>query len=37
MARKAAGSPAGTLKRTLIEYGTRAGREVVLVRPPAPQ
>ena len=30
---KAAGSPAGTLKRTLIEYGTRAGRKVVLVRP----
>ncbi|HEY3952125.1 MAG TPA: transposase, partial [Streptosporangiaceae bacterium] len=33
MARKAADSSVGTLKRTLIEYGTRAGRKVVLVRP----
>ena len=33
MARKAADSSAGTLKRTLIEYGTRAGRKVVLVQP----
>src|SRR5450755_1362241 len=33
MARKAADSSVGTLKRTLIEYGTRAGRKVVLVPP----
>ena len=33
MARKAADSSVGTLKRTLVEYGTRAGRKVVLVQP----
>ncbi|HEY3952639.1 MAG TPA: transposase [Streptosporangiaceae bacterium] len=33
MARKAADSSVGTLKRTLIEYGMRAGRKVVLVQP----
>jgi putative transposase len=33
MARKAADNTVGTLKRTLIEYGTRAGRKVVLVQP----
>lgn len=33
MARKAADSSVGTLKRTLIEYGKRAGRKVVLVQP----
>jgi putative transposase len=33
MARKAADASLGTLKRTLIEYGTRAGRRVVLVQP----
>lgn len=33
MARKAADSSVGTLKRVLIEYGTRAGRKVVLVPP----
>ena len=33
MARKAADSSVGTLKRTLIEYGVRAGRKVVLVPP----
>ena len=33
MARKAADSSVGTLKRTLVEYGTRAGRKVVLVPP----
>jgi putative transposase len=33
MARKAADSAVGTLKRTLIEYSTRAGRKVVLVQP----
>jgi putative transposase len=33
MARKAADSSIGTLKRTLIEYGKRAGRKVVPVQP----
>ena len=33
MARKAADAAIGTVKRTLIEYGTRAGRKVVLVPP----
>jgi putative transposase len=33
MARKAADSSVGTIKRTLIEYATRAGRKVVLVQP----
>lgn len=33
MARKAADASVGTLKRTLAEYGTRAGRKVVLVQP----
>ena len=33
MARKAADNTVGTLKRTLVEYGTRAGRKVVLVQP----
>jgi putative transposase len=32
-ARKAADAAVGTLKRTLVEYGTRAGRKVVLVQP----
>ena len=33
MARKAADAAIGSAKRTLIEYGTRAGRTVVLVPP----
>ena len=33
MARKAADGAIGSAKRTLIEYGTRAGRTVVLVPP----
>jgi len=33
MARKAADAAIGSAKRTLIEYGTRAGRAVVLVPP----
>jgi len=33
MARKAADAAIGSVKRTLIEYGTRAGRTVVLVPP----
>ncbi|MGH3779705.1 MAG: RNA-guided endonuclease InsQ/TnpB family protein [Pseudonocardiaceae bacterium] len=33
MARKAADAGIGTIKRTLIEYGIRAGRKVVLVPP----
>jgi putative transposase len=33
MARKAADAAIGTIKRTLIEYGTRVGRRVVLVPP----
>ena len=33
MARKAADAAIGTIKRTLIEYGVRAGRKVVLVPP----
>lgn len=33
MARKAADLSVGSLKRTLIEYGTRAGRKVVMVQP----
>jgi putative transposase len=33
MARKAADAAISTTKRTLIEYGRRAGRKVVLVRP----
>jgi putative transposase len=33
MARRAADSSVGMLKRTLIEYGKRAGRKVVLVQP----
>jgi putative transposase len=33
MARQAADAAVGTIKRTLIEYGERAGRKVVLVQP----
>lgn len=33
MARKAADAAISATKRTLIEYGRRAGRKVVLVRP----
>jgi putative transposase len=33
MARKASDAAIGTAKRTLVEYGKRAGREVVLVPP----